>query len=928
MISYRADSLLCLTSILAAALALAAIVGGGSCARADGQVLAAWEFNRAGDVEGWKDYQHMRDISVADGCLNMTVTDWDPFIIHEVFAQPIATSPTQAIKVRLNAPVAGGAEFFWTNTTESEFGGFSPGKETPFQVEPGWHEYTLRPFWQAEGQIIMMRFDLPGTKKGAEPDRTYQIDYLRVVNLGAAGEPAAADFSFDRGAQGFRVEGKGSARVEDGWLVADLEPGDMLVAPPVAIPAQENSFLGFVMAAGAGGSARLHWATEKTNGLHNIDVPLLADGKPHVYNVAVAANSGWSDKVIYLAIEPAQGVKATVRIKWLRASLEPTGPAEIDVRRLFISDPLPRAGRPTTIVAQIANRGGELLKGLKAELVLPAGAKLAPGEQSVKAVPDLDYYQPEQVSWRVVAGKAGEMPLRVKFSGAATAEAQATDRLLASLNLPRATYVPEPKPVRGAYDVGIYYFPGWATWGSWQPISNFPERKPVLGWYREGLPEVVDWHIKWAVEHGATFFCYDWYWNKGAQSLSHGLDGYFKARYRNLLKFCLLWANHDPTRHSPEDNAAVCKYWIDNYFFRPEYYKLGGRPLVVIFAVGAMQRDLGVEGSKAAIDLWHKMTREAGVGEVMIAGCGGPGSVQLMQQMGFDAVTGYNWPSCGAEGRNYVPYVEVAKKQFDLWWMPLAKPKLMPVIVPTSPGWDNRPWSGNTALVLTDRTPEAFEEHLRLARRFIDETEQPKVALIEAWNEFGEGSYCEPHREFGFGHLDAVRRVFCPDAPAHTDYGPADVGLGPYDVTIPASGRATWEFDKEGDGEGWGPMMGLSDFKVTDGAMWATSTSGDPAFSTGCRLRARNFAAVEVRMSITGPLVPDDQVQLFWSTPMMGTNEPASERVKLVGDGEMHVYRFEVGKNRLWQGLITGFRLDPGSTQGAHIKIDYIRAVP
>ena len=53
--------------------------------------------------------------------------------------------------------------------------------------------------------------------------------------------------------------------------------------------------------------------------------------------------------------------------------------------------------------------------------------------------------------------------------------------------------------------------------------------------------------------------------------------------------------------------------------------------------------------------------------------------------------------------------------------------------------------------------------------------------LIEAWNEWGEGSYIEPHREFGFGYLDAVRRVFS-DAPLeHTDLTPSDVGLGPYD---------------------------------------------------------------------------------------------------------------------------------------------------
>ncbi len=71
--------------------------------------------------------------------------------------------------------------------------------------------------------------------------------------------------------------------------------------------------------------------------------------------------------------------------------------------------------------------------------------------------------------------------------------------------------------MRGPYEVGAYYFPGWHDASRWQPLQRFPERRPVLGWYREGDPEVADWQIKWAVEHGITFFAYDWYWSRRAR---------------------------------------------------------------------------------------------------------------------------------------------------------------------------------------------------------------------------------------------------------------------------------------------------------------------------------------------------------------------------------------------------------------------------
>ena len=911
-----------------ALLALLAAVGWPADS-AQGKVVKAWEFNKDGDLEGWRPNNHMKDVEVSGGTLKFTVVNWDPILATDAFDEPIPATPTQVIEIRLKSPGEGTAEFFWTNTTEGKYQGFSQGKETKFKVEPGWHTYRLKPFWQGEGKIIKLRFDPPGVQEGiAEPAR-YEVDYIRVIELGPAGKPVEAKWDFAGGTQGWQVEGEGSVAAERGWLVARLGKGARLVAPPVEVNAYEDVFVSFVMAVDRGSSGRVFFASGKANGLHSVSFRTIADGKPHVYNVPVSVNAGWKAPVIYIAIEPATDEACTARLDWVRTAPEPVGPPELEIRRLMISDALPRAERPCEVLMQIANRGGKTLRGLKAELHLPASARMANGEQKIKPVDELDYYEPAEVRWNVVASRPGPLRLLVTVSGEAAAKAEATEKILPPLHLPKASYVPEPKPVHSEYDIGIYYFPGWWSWARWQPIMNYPERRPVLGWYKEGLPEVADWHIKFAVEHGVKFFCYDWYWDRGRIRLEHALhDGFFHARYRHLLKFCLLWANHAPTVHTPEDNVKVCQYWIDNYFKRPEYYKVNGRPLIVIFSIWAMKRDLGIEGSRKAIELWHKMTREAGVGEVMVAGCGRGGSVlKMMKDMGFDAVTGYNWPSCGvAPGRNFVPYIEVARKQFDLWWMPMAKENLMPVITPTSPGWDARPWHGKKAFVLTDRTPEAFEEHLRLAKRFIDETGQPKVLLIEAWNEFGEGSYCEPHKEYAFGHLDAVRRVFCPQAGDHVDFGPADVGLGPYDCERPPM-KTAWEFNTDGDAEGWGAMMGLAEFKVEGGVMKAKTISHDPAFACATRLRAKKYRTVEIRMSLTGKQ-ETDTAQLFWATTLTATSEPASVRFKVPVDGKMHTFRLDVGANKLWRGVITKLRFDPCCTRDTEVAIDYIRVLP
>jgi hypothetical protein len=70
------------------------------------------------------------------------------------------------------------------------------------------------------------------------------------------------------------------------------------------------------------------------------------------------------------------------------------------------------------------------------------------------------------------------------------------------------------------------------------------------------------------------------------------------------------------------------------------------------------------------------------------------------------------------------------------------------------------------------------------------------MVLVEAWNEWGEGSYIEPQQEYGFGDLDAIRGVLTDASKPHEDVTPADVDLGPYDVPSGESGQK--ESDREG----------------------------------------------------------------------------------------------------------------------------------
>jgi hypothetical protein len=346
--------------------------------------------------------------------------------------------------------------------------------------------------------------------------------------------------------------------------------------------------------------------------------------------------------------------------------------------------------------------------------------------------------------------------------------------------------MPPPRPAAtGEYKLGVYYFPGWATREKWKVLDPFPGRMPLLGYYAEGDPDVMDWQIKWAVEHGVSFFAFDWYWDRGRRQLEHALhDGYLRARFRSYLPFCLLWANHNPPGSSSEaDLLALADHWIAHYFRRPEYLLLDGKPLVIVFSPRRLREDMGSDGVRAAFVRMRARVAAAGWPGLVIMGAAREGRAGLaaLRDEGYDAATGYNYPRAGMadEAAREAPYDRMVDGYEQIWYS-IAAERLIDYAPVTEPGWDSRPWDGDTALVRTGRSPDKFEEMLRRARAFTDRHPLAggrKLVLIEAWNEHGEGEAIEPHREWGFAYLDAIRDVFATGRRGHRDLVPADVGF-------------------------------------------------------------------------------------------------------------------------------------------------------
>lgn len=884
---------------------------GGATARAEDKTLLEWRFDKEGDFRGWSGFGMIADAAVRGGALHGRPTGNDPILVGPVFEVP--ARPLQYFEICLKGTAPAAAELYWTETLEGPYGGFSPAKHRLFHTEGDgkFHVYRIWPFWHAAKKIIRFRVDPPN-------EGEFDIQWIRIMERDSAAASEAKRWDRDEIRKLWRASG-------------DLEgtpESPIVFSPLVSLPAAENPFVCVRMATEGTGGGRLFCVSSSQFGGDSIAFPLRVDGKMHSYNIATGPMKKWRDEVILLGLQVPTGEKANTRVESIEVAAEPRGPAELEAGYFGPSEGINRAGRPAGVTCTLRNLGGTPAANVVATLRVPDGVKVLDGAD--KKIDRLSLYLPKTVTWKIQAERLGKIDLAVEVSGEAVGpiSAAASLELTKAPNVPKSSYVPEPKPVKSKYEIGAFYFPGFPTQDKWQPIRSFPNRKPILGWYDEANPECADWQIKWAVEHGIDFFMVDWYWCKGSRHLEHWVrDAYGKAKYRKYLKWAIMWANHNPPdTHSADDWRKVTQYWIDHCFNMPEYYRIDNRPAVFIWAPANVRHDLG--GSAEAAKLYamsQAMAKAAGYPGIYFAAMSShdnPARSKELVSEGFEAATtyhGFQLAHQRAKAQRF-PFADLLTTCPELWRDAEKSAQGLLYLPIVDTGWDARPWHGDKSLVVYDRTPELFGKLCRLSRQYADETHK-KIIAIGPMNEWGEGSYIEPYAEYGFQDLDQLRAAFCEPGDWPPNLIPSDVGLGPYDLP-PVEAKTAWEFNTDGAMDGWSAGADLADVEVKGGVLAGRSTGRDPILQVGgLQVEADSLHRLAFRMRSDTA----DRVQVFWATTLLAMSGEASVGIDVPGDGQFHDYEIDLGKNANWRGIVTVLRIDPANGPGPKFALDYVR---
>lgn len=911
---------------------------------AETRTLKEWNFDTDGQQEGWTGTNYLKEVVVKDGLLCAQASGHDPFIVLE--SLDIPALPSQVFEFRLKTNFSGNAELFFTNSTEGPYGGFTQQKTAAWEAigDGQFHTYRIFPNWADEKNIVKLRFDFPNLPQVHSDDVWYELDWIRIVDLDFAKVPAVKpDWNFTAIKEGWMpLDGSQAEPESNGWKI-----NGVIESQPLSLDIDEYGvWISFELAVDQGKIATVEFLSSKgTTG--SAILPLKADGKVHWYNVDCSTNSAWKDKVHLFRLKVSDDPTATATLKRLLVSDSPQGPADIEIINVYQSAVINRTGMNRPLAIRLRNNGGQTSKGVKIEkLLLPNGVSVV-SPKNWESIPSIAPLETATYVLELQAKSPIDDKLTLQLSGNNSVTIPL--RFAKNLNLPQAEYVPEPKPVKSDYEIGALYFPGWDRIQAWEKISStYPERKPVLGWYDESNPEVVDWQIKWSLENGIQYYLVDWYWNKGHQSLDHWVKAFQKARYKSMFKWAMMWANHNgPGSHSEEDQRNVTKFWIENYFNTPEYYTIEGRPVVMIWSPQGMDDDVRAieqqkgntlqrgEGVKKLLDLSQRMAQDAGFKGIEFVAMKWPeastnaGDIQWLADAGFARTSIYHFMDHGNKAQNPMrfPFELVVETSLP-HWEGLHETGILPFLPNLSTGWDPRPWHGNTQVIVENRTVAGFKRICEDFKKFSAKT-GIKTALLAPTNEWGEGSYIEPNAEYGFEMFETIRNEFCKKPPEGwpLNFAPEDVGLGPYDLPpIERTVRTSWDF-KDGT-QGWTAFMGITDFKAGDGRLSGKSLDHDPAIAVPLeKLKAADWSRLIVRMktTVTDGSEAADRAQLFWSTVTSPTSEGNSISVPIKVDGKFHDYVFDLKSVKTWRRTITSLRFDPLTSANRNFEIESIR---
>ena len=329
-------------------------------------------------------------------------------------------------------------------------------------------------------------------------------------------------------------------------------------------------------------------------------------------------------------------------------------------------------------------------------------------------------------------------------------------------------------------------FTEWTNVKSAAPLfeGHYQPRIPANeNYYDLSNPETMAKQMLLAKHYGIDGFCIYHYWFNGKQLLEKPINMLLE-RENIELPFCFCWANEPWTRTWDGDEGSKVTLMGQNYgniedwqkhyrylsvfFKRKEYIKVEEKPVLVIY------KQEHIDERKDMLMIWNAMAIEDGFAGIFIINTrrrNVPDS-ELYGDAFFDfepfATIRSALPSELEMATN--SYIGNREDNAGMVYGVYDYERICQYMVRRNvindkhylgmcSWWDNSARRGmNSPLLFENADPNVFKQYFKIQyHRAVKANHE--FMFINAWNEWGEGTYLEPDERFGLGYLEAIKAV-------------------------------------------------------------------------------------------------------------------------------------------------------------------------
>ena len=335
-----------------------------------------------------------------------------------------------------------------------------------------------------------------------------------------------------------------------------------------------------------------------------------------------------------------------------------------------------------------------------------------------------------------------------------------------------------------------------AWWGKgFTEWTNVKKSKPLYkNHYQPRIPEQENYYnllnedaiqhqMDLAKEYGIYGFCYYHYWFCGKLLMEKPLEK--MLHMKDKLHYCFCWANEPWTRawngNAREvimpQNYGEENEWEEHFryllpFFQDEFYiKRENKPIFVLY------RTNNIPHCDEMIQYLNKSCKENGFAGIYVIEEKNSfqkniESKEASAVLEFEPMYTLKYgrsilrriaDKCFGAFFNKATHNHMLIYNYDIVWKNIinrthdsisGKEQFIGAFV----DWDNSPRRGNKGTVIYGATPQKFRSYLSKQLQHA-RSEDSEYVFINAWNEWGEGTYLEPDMKYGKKYLEAVKTV-------------------------------------------------------------------------------------------------------------------------------------------------------------------------